>query len=167
MGLNTAKLNLSFTGTIENTTNALAPISIPFSFSKSFTFAQGTGANAADIIYASRPSLSTGNLDLDLAGTLTDPAGNTVVFAEVCGIIVVNRSTTAAEIVTLGGATADFLTWLKATGDGVKIAANSMFCLCDPNADAYVVTATTADILRLTSASGTPAVDLIIWGHSA
>lgn len=166
MGLNTAKFSISFTGTIENTTNALAPTTIPFSFTKSYTFSQGTGGDAADIIYANRLTLSTSNTDIDLSGVLTDPAGNTIVFAEVCGMIVQNRSTTVGEIVTVGGSSNDFLSWLKATGDGVKVSAKGTLALCDPLADAYGITNSTADILRLVAATGTPSVDVIIWGRS-
>lgn len=166
MGLNTANFSVRFNGIIENTSNALAPISIAFDKTYSYTFAAGTGGDSADIIYIAKPTLSTTPTDIDLSGVLTDPAGNAIVFAEVCGIIVKNNSTTVGETVTVGGSSNDFLSWLKATGDGVKVAAKSVFSLCDPLADAYGVTNSTADLLRLVAATGTPSVDVIIWGRS-
>lgn len=125
----------------------------------------GTGAGRVNAVYSREPhSLSA--TDLDLRGSLTALDGTTVTFPVVCGIFFKNLSTTTGEYVTIGGSTTPFITWLAASGDGIRVGPGGFFILWSPN-DGYATTAATADVLTFTPASGTPSCAYMILGRSA
>lgn len=161
----TARLAITLTAALAND-NALAPATASLSYPYTYSWADGTAINTANRIYAARLTLSTTPTDIDLAGSLADPLGGTVTFAKVVGLIVKNRSTTAAEIVTVGGDAAAFL-FTSAANDSIPVGPDGLLMAVNPSLAGYPVTGTTADILQLVAATGTPSVDLIVIGRSA
>lgn len=132
------------------------------------TLTNGTVIDTADLKWDDRRTVNSGaDDDIDLAGVLTDPFGTTITFAKICGIIIRNRNTTAGEILHVGGGSATFHTFLGATGDLIKIGPDGVFCLWNPSLAGYAVTATTADILRLSGVGGDITYDICLIGRSA
>lgn len=129
-------------------------------------YLSGTGSNKVDAVWSSRETLS-GATNKDLRGSLTSVLdGSTVNFPIVVGMCVINRSTTSGEYVTIGASTTPFITWLAASGDGIRVAPGGCFFLWSP-IDGYTTSAGTSDVLTFTPATGTPSVDILIVGRSA
>jgi hypothetical protein len=131
-------------------------------------FADGTGAGQANVIFHDQRTLAASALDqLDLSGTLAGTFGN-VTFARVKAIIVKAADGNTNDV-TIGGG--NFATWAGTGTDLVKIRPGGTFALTVGSADAtgYAVTATTADILRISNAAGGTSVtyDVIVIGASA
>jgi hypothetical protein len=154
----TAKLQWSFTKTQTwgDTTN-----SSNFSYTARLT--DGTALNQANRLYVSAGTIAAStNLDLDLAASLVDVFGATITFARIKVIYIELQTTTTATHLFVGGhPTAGFTNWITSAGtfgtDQPKVTVRNGGCLflCAPDATGYVVTATTADILRLTNADST------------
>ena len=91
--------------------------------------------------------------DLDLYGGLTDSFGATLNFGIVRGIFIHNRNTSddVDGILTIGGGSNAFASWLGASGDLVKLAAGGFFVNLNPTAAGFAVTSGTGDILRITN----------------
>lgn len=140
------------------------------SFSHQFqriqSYEVGNGANKANVVWSRPPTALSAPLDIDLRGTLTALDGSTITFPIVVGIFIENHSTTDAEILTIGGATNPFSTWLGAAGDGVKIGPRGIVAIWNPQVG-YATTAGTADILSISSATGTPIVSATIVGRAS
>lgn len=133
-------------------------------FKREFVFANGTGANQADKRWSSagRSLAGTAGEDLDLAGSLLDYRGNVITFARIKGIAIFNNG---PNMIQVGGGSAHFVNWIAAAGDIVQVRSGGLFLLLAPDATAYVVTATTADILRINnSAVGTITYDIALIG---
>ena len=140
-------------------------LSMPFSFSLSL--ADGTTANQVNRVYHKRLSLTTTPTDIDLSGSLTDAFGNALVFVEIVAIFVKNNSSTAAEVVQVGGDAAALVGWVGAANDYLNVPAGGCMAAVNPRDPAWAVTATTADILQLVAASGTPTADVMVLGRNA
>lgn len=132
------------------------------------SLANGTVINTVNRKWSDRRTVNdAANDDLDLAGGLTDPFGNAITFAKVCGLIVHNRNTTAGENLVVGGGSNPWITWLGATGDQVVVAPDGVLLLWNPSLAGYAVTASTGDILRLTGSGGNITYDIALIGRSA
>ena len=147
--------------------NALTNPQDFLAFRKTIGFANGTGANQADRRWSSagRSLGSTAGENLDLAGSLLYYRGNPITFARIKGIAVFNNG---PNMIELGNAaSAQFINWVGAGTHLVRIRSGGFFFLVAPDATAYVVTATTADLLRVTnSATGTITYDIALLGAS-
>lgn len=160
-----SRITLQASATLAND-NTLSPGEANLNYPFTYNWADGTAINQANRIYPARLTLSTTPTDIDLAGSLVDPLGNVITFAKITGLIVKNRSTTAAEIVTVGGDAAAFL-FTSAANDSIPVGPDGLLVAINPSLAGYPVTGTTGDILQLVAATGTPAVDLIVVGRSA
>ncbi len=163
-----SKISVKYTGTLANA-GTLSTASVSLSHTYSLDMANGTAINQADKVYQARRSVTAATTDsIDLSGALIDPLGAAVVFAEIVGIIIENKSATAGEILTIGGNINPFSTWLGAAAHTIKIGPRGFFALCNPALEAYAVTAGTADMLDVNVAAGTAvSYDLLILGRSA
>ncbi len=130
--------------------------------------ASGTTGSLQDRVWSDLQSVANGAPDTwDLAGTLTSElSGATVTFVEVVGIWIRNKSTTTGEILEIGAGSNPLLNFIKATGDAIKIGPGGVLLITSP-VDGFAVTASTGDVLTITSASGTIAYEIAIWGRSA
>ena len=144
------------TGTSGDTSTASS-----FSYTKSLT--SGTSASQADRFYAISSTLAGGaTSNVDLAGSLVDVFGNTITFARIKVIYVELTADTTSTGLSVGGhATAALANWITSTDSlandapAVKIRNGGCFLLACTDATGYAVTATTADILKLTNLDGT------------
>jgi len=128
------------------------------------TVPNGTGAGEQNRVWSATLALAAAPADLDLAGGLTSKLdGSAVTFGTVLGFALVNKSTTAAEVVTVGGNANAFVNWVGAQAHTVKVGPGGVLFVWDPT-DGYAVTAGTGDVLTLDPGAATFDVDLIIWG---
>ena len=166
LGINITSVLSEVNSALLETGNSNSNLGLSFSGSLS----TGTGVNNCDRRYTNSVDIASGTpLDLDFAGSLTDGLGQTVVFARIKLIFIWNTSTTAASILTVGadgGAPlANFLG--DAASDTVKVGPGGVFLNYNPSATAFAVTATTADVLQISCASGTATTKIVIVGCSA
>jgi hypothetical protein len=136
------------------------------------TLTSGTAAGQADKIFADTRTLAAStNEDLDLAGTLTDPSGATVVFAKVKAILICAASGNTNNVVVGGAASNAFSSMFGDATDKVVIRPGGHVSLSVGSGDlnAYAVTAGTGDLLRVAnSGAGTSVTyDIIVIGTSA
>lgn len=170
----TANLSVGFRWNYQETTDlATAGSSEGLTITDALT--SGITLDKADRLFADTRSVTaSGNDDIDLSGSLTDPLGQTVTFGKIKGILLHNKSTTAGDILQISGdGTQGFTTWLKDSNansaHGVKVGPDGVFTLWNPSLAAYSVTATTADILRITELGGanTVSYDLVLIGTNS
>lgn len=131
-------------------------------------FTNGTGADQADLLFTDTRTVGAStNDDIDLAGVLASAFGATITAAEMVGLLIVNKSTT--QTLTVGAGSNPWITWLIATGDGIKIPPRGVFALFSPDAAGLgAVTASTGDILRVANGSGSSAdYDIAVLARSA
>lgn len=128
------------------------------------SYTDGTGDGKALGYYATSGTITSGsNLDIDLSGVLTNAFGASVVMAKIKAILIRNKATTTAYNLLMGGsATNPVSTILGGTTPSLKIGPKGMALLNNP-LDGHVVTAGTADILRLTASGGNIDYELVIF----
>lgn len=140
--------------------------------SLAISLASGTAAGQADRIYQKTHTIAaSGTVDIDLAGGVTDPDGATFSFVKVKGLYVEAAAANTNNVVVGGAASAQ---WVGPFGAGthtlaVRPGGCELICVGEGDLNAYGVTATTADTLRLTnSGAGTSVIAyVLIWGTSA
>jgi hypothetical protein len=137
-------------------------VNISINPSPSITFADGSGANAANKIYQNTVSLSAGAASLDLSGSLTDAYGSTAVFARIKGIYIKNNG---ANSMVFGAGSTPWATLLNATGT-LTIPAGGFVLIATPDATGWTVTAATGDLLNVTG-TGTQTFDIAILGATS
>lgn len=161
-------LRVTINGTKSNTTDKeAAMVTLAETIEKAFT--SGTADDQVDLMYSDTVTLTTGaNVELDLAGVLTDAAfGNLLTFVTVKAIIIHSSDDANKELTVGGAASAAFESWVAAAGDAVKIAPGGVFLLIAPNTG-YAVGAGSTDKLKITNASGgSSTFDIFIFGTSA
>lgn len=120
------------------------------------SYGNGTGPNQIDSQYFVSTTVTTGTpktFDLN-AGGLTQQDGTSFSVLHIKEITVINDSTT--DTLTLGGGSNAFNTWINGSGATVPIPPGCPFTISAPVAG-FAVTASTADILQITSSgTGTP-----------
>lgn len=127
---------------------------------KVLNLVDGTDANKTDEAYiAERTVASATNDDIDLAGSLENVFGETITFAEIVGIIVINQQkdgTANTTALTIGAGSNPFVGFLGGTTPTIgPIQPGGAFMLFSGHASGIgTVTATSADILRIANASG-------------
>jgi hypothetical protein len=89
--------------------------------------------------------------------SLTQPDGSTATFTDVVFLAIKNNG---AAVLTVGGGT----NAMTSIGT-ITVAAGATAIVACPTATGYALTASTADVIKFTSASGTLAVDVMIAGH--
>lgn len=167
-----AKISLSLKATYTKDLD-LGDATDPIVKTKTHTLSTlGAGAASYNVQWRDSRSIAAAtDDDLDLSGSLTDAFGATVAFArfKVLGIWSTNLNTADTHL-KLGGGSNYVSTLFAAAGDILLApkSGGSLIIACD-TATGYVVTATTADILRITNASaGTIATyDIVILGASS
>lgn len=138
-------------------------------FKMSIPLANGVGLNQCDKRWSSagRSLTSTATESLDLATTsanLIDYRGNAITFARIKVIAIRNNG---PNMIQVGAGSNPLANWIAAVGDIVQIRSGGLMVLAAPDATAYAVTASTADILRIAnSAAGTITYDIALLGCS-
>lgn len=159
-------IKVSAAGTLSKDVD-IGSLSHNVNYAQSFSFANGTSANQANMMFSDTRTLTASSTEnLDLAGGLLDPFGTSIVFTRIKGIVVYANSTNTNNVVLGGDATSTFLTWVGAENDSVVIRPGGMICLVAPDATSYAVTATTGDLLMVSNSAGTTGVtyDIVLFG---
>lgn len=125
-----------------------------------------TGPKASTKYFADVRTLAASGVDnLDLAGGVTDQAGNTITFTKVHAIYVRASSGNTNKVQVGGHASAAFVGPFAAANDIAQVDADSSLFVSSKAG--WDVTATTADILKVAnSAGGTPVTyDIVVIGE--
>ncbi len=155
-----------FTKSFGTTFGTAVPINLA-ALGVNVSFVSGTGAiNTYQTCYAATLTLSTSPTSLNLtSGALTQPDGTAAVFADIVCMVMRNNGT-AGQTVTVGGGSNAMSTIWGATGtEKILPGANNYMLKLAPFVTGFVVTASTADILTVVAASGTPTLDIVLLGH--
>jgi len=143
------------------------------------SYSDGSSApNQADLVYSVTGSVSasgTVTVDLGTGGGLTNRFGESIVpFASVVAILLINRSTTAADVLSLGPHTTNGLSApFRGTNPLVDVVPGTSSTkpgiLYLENPSGWTVSDGSADTLRIVEQGGSNAVpyDLLILGRSA
>lgn len=184
MATDLSALVAKFTVKIEATCGTLVDLATRESvlrMAKALEFAFGSGAAQADQIFWDRRVIAaSGNDPLDLAGTLLNPNGGTITFANVKGIAVYNRSdesisslagahvATDADIVVLD-TSSTFQGPCKTVAKGQEIQAGGIYIATNPLAAGWAVTAGSADIFQVDNQDGADEAlyDIMLIGDAA
>jgi hypothetical protein len=132
-------------------------------FGRQFSFADGTGLNQANRIWADARTLAaSASEDLDLSGTLTDAFGATITLQKVKGLIVAAASTNTNNVVIGGAAATQWVGPFGAATHTLAVQPGGVLALFTPAAAGYPVTPTT-DLLKVAnSGAGTPVTYQIV-----
>jgi hypothetical protein len=129
-------------------------------------FADGDGLGECDVIWKSRRTLNAASEELDLVGGLSDAFGVAFSFAKLKGVIIHNRSTTAGDILTIGGATAA-VPLFSAANDSQPLGPDATFLKLEPSLAGIAVTGGATDKLKLDSGAFNIEFDIILFGVKA
>jgi hypothetical protein len=132
-------------------------------------FTAGTGALKAQITWHDQRTLAAEATDsLDLAGGLSHAFG-TATFTKIKALLIYNTTATTGIVLHVGGAASNALATLTgAVNDVMVVGAGGSLVLTAPT-DGYVVTAGTADILKIYNPSATTALtyDIVVIGEGS
>jgi hypothetical protein len=163
------KLRLQITAALTGAATDLAAApATSAALNKVLELASGVGASQADKAFADTRTLgASATEDLDLAGSLTDPLGTTVVFATIKAVIVVAASGNTNNVNVTRPASNGVPLFLAA-GDGLPVKPDGAFLWVAPGVG-VTVTAATGDLLTFTNSGGTTGVTytVVIIGTSA
>jgi len=172
-----ARVTIALSATAQKAIDLATP-EAKTSLKRVIDLAFGAGAGQADLIWWDRRTVAKDTADdLDLAAVLVDGFGETLSFANVKAIVLINRSdeaigdheATDAEVQVGGAASAEFQGPFAAADDAIIVPAGGAFAIINPGADGWAVTATTHDILGVTNldADDEAVYDIVIVGESA
>lgn len=153
--------------------NANADLVVPsanFAFGAQINYDNGTGANQADRLWADSNTLAaSANVDVDLAGSLTDALGQALTFARVKAIFVRAATGNANNVVVGGAAANQFVGPFGAATHTISVRPGGVLALLAVDATGWPVTAGTGDLLRFANSGAGSSVtyDALIIGASA
>ncbi|GGN40536.1 hypothetical protein FHR83_007014 [Actinoplanes campanulatus] len=130
---------------------------------------EGTGANSADRMFHDQRTINASSSeDLDLAGVLAGPFGNTLTFVELRAILI-SASSSNTNNVRVTRPASNGVPLFLAASDGIDIPPGGVFMWACPADGKVTVTASTGDLLTVAnSSSGTSVTyDVVIIGTSA
>lgn len=134
------------------------------------TMKTGTASEQQDLRYVESATsiAASSSSNYDLAGSLTDDAGDTITFVEVTAIIVKASADNTNDVVIGGAASNGFTGPFGGSTHTIAVQPGGTAMLIAPKAG-WTVTAGTGDILKIAnSGSGSAVVfDLAILGRSA
>lgn len=154
---------LTLNGNYQNALDLSTPHD-PFGVAFRDSLATGTGKDQNNVLWHDSRTLTAESEDLAL-GALVDAFGTTVTFTKVKGIYIRNTSTTADDILLVGGAAGtQFVNWVANSSDIIHIYPDGVFFLHNPSAAGYAVGDTTADDLKIDAVANTITYEIAIWG---
>jgi hypothetical protein len=145
----------------------LATGSVPLNFEKRFALADGSGLNQASKVFHDRRTLGASSTeDLDLSGVLLDAFGAVLTFTAIKGIFVAAEAANPEDVIVGGAATNGFIDWVGGATHTVTVRPGGALALIAPTAAGYLVTAATADLLRIGNggAGGSVTYDIVLFG---
>ncbi len=127
----------------------------------------GAGASQLDVVYHASASAAAAADTYDVLGSLSSVlTGDAISFVTLCGIIVVNKSTTSTELLTIGAGSNPITGLWAASGDAIKIGPGGVFLWLDVQ-DGITPVAGTGDVLTIDPGADTISYDLALLGRSA
>jgi hypothetical protein len=165
-----SQVSVSVLGKLSSTPD-LAKLEANIAVQQAVSFANGVLAGQADRVWADTMTIAaSGTNDIDLAGSLLDPAGGPFVLARVKALVVVARAANTNNVV-VGAAAALPWTGLLGATHTLTLRPGAFVAVGAGSADlaGYVVTAGSADVLRFAnSGAGSSVVaDVAIIGCSS
>lgn len=150
---------------------SLTTLGAPVDLAQQVVLASGTGAGKADKIYVAQRTLAaSASEDLDLSGVLADPFGATLTFARIKAIWVRAAAGNSNNVVVGAASGSPWTGLLTATGTlTVRPGTTISVAAGVADATAYVVTASTADLLKVANSGAGSSItyDIAILGTSA
>jgi hypothetical protein len=157
-----AHLNALLTGPA----GGLGVASVRHPLEKDFTITDGAGLNQISKIWSKKAqSLAASTSETwDLSGALTDALGNVMIMTKLKAVMVVAALANVNDVVL--GNDAAHVVIFGANTHSVAIKPGQAFLLTNFTAAGWVVTATTADLIKITNGgAGTPVVyDIALLG---
>ncbi|MDM4721155.1 hypothetical protein QTQ03_16680 [Micromonospora sp. WMMA1363] len=147
----------------------LATASVPLALQQRYTWASGTAADQADLVFHDQRTIAaSSNEDLDLAGSLSDAFGATLTFVDLKLLYVAAASGNTNNVRVTRPASNGVPLFLAAS-DGIDVLPGGMLLWVAPAATTVTVTAGTGDLINVAnSSSGTSVTyDVVIIGTSA
>lgn len=157
------------------TANAITPPSFnritgALAYAKSQGFSTGAGANQMDRMFAAQRTITaSGTDDLDLTGTaLQDILGQNLALVRVKLIAVYAAAANTNNVVVGAAASNPFVGPFGAGTHTVSVQPGGSLLMLSPSAAGWLVTATTADLLRIANGGAGTSVtyDVIVGGSS-
>lgn len=119
------------------------------------------GVDKADLLYhASRQLAASGTEDLDLAGSLADALGTTIVSAEIIALVVEAAGANTNNVRVGPAASAGALLGFVDATDRVSVTPGGLLVMVNPSG--WAVTATTADKITVANSAAGSVVDYTI-----
>lgn len=117
--------------------------------------ANGSSANQANLVFADRRTVGASSSDdIDLAGALTTPFGETLTFAKIKVLYIYNRDA-SLSLVVRPKASNGWCGFLAGTTPTLTIGPGGCLLLVAPDANGYgSITAGSADIMQIYNAGG-------------
>lgn len=146
----------------------LATVTDALNYLKRIDLASGTGANQADIIFHDRRSINASSADdLDLTAVLSNAFGDALTFARIKLLLIYSDPGNEGTL-EVGADAAAVSTLFGDASDAVVVRPGGLLLLAAPDATAYAVTATSADILQVTNTDDAAvSYDVVLIGASA
>lgn len=149
--------------------NSLGSPAFAFNQLTTLRLGAGTSSGQADLMFADQRTLAASATEnLDLAGVLVDPLGATLTFGHVKLIYIKAASTNTNDVCVGGAASNGFFAPFGDATDKVCVKPGAVALFEIATGVGWAVTATTADILKVTNSAGGTSVkyDVIIAGTS-
>lgn len=162
-----SRIEIHATATLTNTLD-LAEASAPLVALRIQDFANGVGANQANVIWSDRRTLAASTTeDLDFAGGgLTDAFGVAVAPVKLRAVIISSATANTQNITLFGDAAAILL--LNTAATTVTLQPGAVYVYTAPATAGVAVTATTADIIQVANGAGTSVTyDIIVIGTAS
>lgn len=160
---------MAFTGRVISTwrgeyTKASDVGSVEHDFDRSLSvdYANGVGANQANVFFADTRTLSaSATEDLDLTGTLSDAFGASLVNARIKAIRISAAAANTNSVIVGAASATQWVTLLNSTGT-ITLPPGAYFEAAVPTAAGWAVTAGTGDLLKIANSAGSTSVDYTI-----
>lgn len=146
----------------------LATVTDALDVLKRIDLASGTGANQGNILFHDQRTINASSADdLDLTAVLTNAFGDALTFARVKALLIYSDPDNEGTL-EVGADAAAVSTLFGDASDAVVVRPGGLLLLAAPDATAYAVTATSADIIQVTNTDDAAATyDVVIIGASA
>jgi hypothetical protein len=161
---------VTFNAAFTEQATAIGTFSIPATVSSNLSYANGTASNQVDTIYAKTVTLAATTQTIDLT-SLTDPAGNSINFARVRELIVVNTSTAAGFDLKVEAGASNGVAFLPPAANFLLARYNGSLRVSDPvstgSGNGNVITSSTKTITFDAGANTVTFLVLIVGGSAA
>lgn len=120
----------------------------------SINLGDGNGANQANQVFHDQRTLAaSASEELDLAGGLTNPLGQTVTFTKIKALLIRAAAGNTNDVLVGGAAANGFIAPFGDATDVIKVKPGGTLLLVAPDADGYAVTAATGDLLKIANSA--------------